>query len=213
MRTTPSLVDPLLCVPRVPQGPCLVELNARCHGGDGSWVPLAKALTGYSQVDAVLDAAIDPKAFQKLPQSPRAPFAAAGQEVLIVSRQSGRLVRTPGFDVARTLTSFVSLEAFVAAGDMIERTVDVFTQAASIVLVHHDEHVVAADVETLRSLESEAGGMFEVVVDFLESPPATRRPAPPTAPSGQIHTLAFSSPFVSSALRLIKPREAPIEVG
>lgn len=34
-------------------GPCLVEMNCRTHGGDGAWVPLARALTGgYSQVCA-----------------------------------------------------------------------------------------------------------------------------------------------------------------
>ena len=30
-------------------GPCLVEVNSRCHGANGSWMPLALALTGYSQ--------------------------------------------------------------------------------------------------------------------------------------------------------------------
>ena len=33
------------------QGPCLVEINCRCHGGNGAWMPLASALTGgYNQV-------------------------------------------------------------------------------------------------------------------------------------------------------------------
>ena len=41
-------------------GPCLVEMNCRSHGADGSWVPLAKALTGgYSQVDALLDVGVE----------------------------------------------------------------------------------------------------------------------------------------------------------
>ena len=30
-------------------GPCLVEVNSRCHGAAGSWMPLARALTGYTQ--------------------------------------------------------------------------------------------------------------------------------------------------------------------
>lgn len=30
-------------------GPCLVEVNSRCHGAAGSWMPLARAMTGYTQ--------------------------------------------------------------------------------------------------------------------------------------------------------------------
>ena len=37
-------------------GPCLVEMNCRTHGGDGSWVPLARGLTGgYCQVRAAVE--------------------------------------------------------------------------------------------------------------------------------------------------------------
>merc|ERR1712178_549993 len=50
------------------EGPCLVEMNCRAHGGDGSWTPLARALTGgYSQVDVTADAFCDPNAFAKIP--------------------------------------------------------------------------------------------------------------------------------------------------
>lgn len=34
-------------------GPCLVEVNSRCHGAAGSWMPLARALTGYTQASAM----------------------------------------------------------------------------------------------------------------------------------------------------------------
>jgi hypothetical protein len=38
-----------------PDGPCLVEVGSRCHGGEGTWVPVAMECVGYSQVDAALD--------------------------------------------------------------------------------------------------------------------------------------------------------------
>jgi biotin carboxylase len=31
-------------------GPCLVEVGARCHGGEGEWMPIAEECIGYTQV-------------------------------------------------------------------------------------------------------------------------------------------------------------------
>ena len=61
-------------------GPCLVEMNCRAHGGDGTWTSLATALTGgCTQVNATLDAFLEPDKFKKLPDEPPAPFLASGQ--------------------------------------------------------------------------------------------------------------------------------------
>eukprot|EP00913_Durusdinium_trenchii_P013052 g12252.t1 len=48
-------------------GPCLVELNSRVNGAAGAWIPLARALTGYTQVDATVDAFLNGEAFDRLP--------------------------------------------------------------------------------------------------------------------------------------------------
>lgn len=161
-----------------PDGPCLVEMNCRSHGGDGCWMPLAKALTGsYCQVDALLDAYVEPLRFDRLPIVP-GPFCSAGQEVLIVSSQEGVLRSAPGLDAARALASFVSLEAFVQPGERLHVTRDVFTQAASVVLVHSDPAVVAKDVATLRALE-QSGDMFVLDEEVAPVPsPATASPQP-----------------------------------
>ena len=56
-------------------GPCLVEMNCRAHGGDGNWRPLCRALTGgYSQVEVTADALLDEEAFAKIPDIPPSPF-------------------------------------------------------------------------------------------------------------------------------------------
>lgn len=31
-------------------GPCLVEVGTRCHGGEGTWQPIAQECLGYNQV-------------------------------------------------------------------------------------------------------------------------------------------------------------------
>ena len=48
-------------------GPCLVEMNCRTHGGDGNWRPLCQAMTGgYDQVSASVLAYLDEPAFHKM---------------------------------------------------------------------------------------------------------------------------------------------------
>jgi biotin carboxylase len=143
-------------------GPCLVEMNCRAHGGDGSWVPLAKALTGgYSQVDGAIDAFLDTEAFGKLPDVPPAPFQATGQEVILVSFVEGTVKSTPGYERIKAMASFCSLETGIASGSKIERSVDLFTGVGSAVLVHSDPEILKMDVETIRQMEID-GTMFQM---------------------------------------------------
>merc|ERR1711988_1212070 len=117
-------------------------MNCRAHGGDGAWVPLARALTGgYTQVDAALSGFVDEATFRQLSDQPPSPFLASGQEVMLVSFQEGKVVGTPGYEKARQLDSFVSLETTVDVGSRVERTVDIFGCAGSVILMHQDAEV------------------------------------------------------------------------
>jgi RND family efflux transporter MFP subunit len=81
-------------------------------------------------VDATIDAFVaDPTAFEKLPARPPFPFRAAGQEVLLVSTDEGRVVAAPGLVVVKRLRCFVSLVCGVGVGSVIVRTIVVFTLA------------------------------------------------------------------------------------
>lgn len=104
-----------------PTGPCLVEVNSRCHGAAGSWMPLAQAMTGYTQVSACVDAFLDANAFDGLPDVPPSPFLAAGQVVMTVSFHEGIIEATPGFQQICSLKSFVSLEENLHAGDKLDK--------------------------------------------------------------------------------------------
>jgi len=145
-------------------GPCLVEVNCRCGGFNGSWVPLAEALTGYSQVSAIVDAFISPDAFAALPALPPAPFKMAGCNPFLVSKQEGIVRATPGFDAIKTLRSFATVDQNVRVGDRQERTIDLFTQPGQCVLIHADADVVDADVAAIRRLEDE-GKLFVIDED------------------------------------------------
>ena len=137
-----------------PDGPCLVEMNCRAHGGDGNWRPLARALTGgYSQVEATVDAYLDKKQFSLIPDKPPSPFKASGQEVILVSYGRGTVKSTPGFEDIKELQSFVYLETGVRPGSQVDYTVDLFTGIGSVILMHHDASVVEEDVKTIRDME------------------------------------------------------------
>lgn len=135
-------------------GPCLVEMNCRAHGGDGAWLPLARALTGgYTQVDATIDAFVDEEAFRSLPDQPPSPLKASGRNVELVSFMEGRVAATPGYDRIREMRSFVSLEPGCQVGSKIGRTVDIISQVGSVVLVHPDAKVVESDHDEIRRME------------------------------------------------------------
>jgi len=142
-------------------GPCLVEMNCRAHGGDGTWSPLAKALTGsYSQVDATVDAFLDAGRFGQIPD--RHPtFKAAGQEVMLVSFVDGKVNGCPGYERIKALSSYVWLEEAVTIGSTIERTTDLFTNVGSTILMNSNAELLARDVETIRRMELD-GNMFEL---------------------------------------------------
>ena len=139
-----------------PDGPCLVEMNCRAHGGDGNWRPLCMALTGkYSQVEATVDAYLDKREFATIPDKPPSPFKASGQEVILVSYSRGVVKATPGFEEIQNLQSFVYLETGVQPGSFVDYTVDLFTGIGSAILMHHDEEVLKADVARIREMERE----------------------------------------------------------
>ena len=146
-------------------GPCLVEMNCRAHGGDGNWRPLCQAMTGgYDQVSASVDAYVDPVAFDRLPHQPPSPLLASGQCVDMVSYVEGTVKATPGYDLIQALPSFVCMETHIEPGSRVQKTVDLATDAGTCVLLHHDATVLARDLAIVRSLES-THSMFEFVVD------------------------------------------------
>eukprot|EP00532_Pseudo-nitzschia_australis_P008561 CAMPEP_0168173946 /NCGR_PEP_ID=MMETSP0139_2-20121125/6204_1 /TAXON_ID=44445 /ORGANISM="Pseudo-nitzschia australis, Strain 10249 10 AB" /LENGTH=969 /DNA_ID=CAMNT_0008091989 /DNA_START=69 /DNA_END=2978 /DNA_ORIENTATION=+ len=137
-----------------PDGPCLVEMNCRAHGGDGNWRPLCRHLTGgYSQVEATVDAFLDKRQFALLPSKPPSPFKASGQEVILVSFCRGLVKATPGFDVIKEMPSFVYLETGVRPGSRVDYTIDLFTGIGSVILMHKDSAVLEEDIQRIRDME------------------------------------------------------------
>ncbi|KAJ0403433.1 hypothetical protein ATCC90586_001722 [Pythium insidiosum] len=139
--------------------PVLIEVGARCHGGEGAWVPIANKCVGYNQVDAAIDSLLEPAAFEKLPSRPTQ-LLQYGCEAMLVSYKDGVLKALPGLTEIEQFPSFLKKEIFVQPGDMIRRTIDMFTTPGSIMLTHQDKDVLAANLARIRELEID--GLYEL---------------------------------------------------
>jgi len=145
-----------------PNGPCLVEVGARPHGGEGSWVPLVNACLGTSQVKATADVYLDPEAFQLTPNVPILKNV-WGLEVDLVSRQEGKLKALPKLDQIRKLPSFFEMDMFVKAGEKLQKTIDCITMPGSVRLLSASRTQLEIDFKRIREIEEEEG--FYVVED------------------------------------------------
>eukprot|EP00435_Cladocopium_sp_Y103_P000954 s5089_g1.t1 len=130
-------------------GPCLIEVNVRIMGANGSYISLARLLTGTSHADAVLDC-IDQKRFDALPDVPRA-FQASGLVVALISYSSGIVASTPGYERMKKMASFLELHTSISPGSAVEVTVDAFTCAGILVLAGSKDQIRADVVEDGKS--------------------------------------------------------------
>lgn len=51
---------------KVVYDPCLVEVGARCQGGEGTWLPVSVECVGYNQVTITVDTYLDGKMFDSI---------------------------------------------------------------------------------------------------------------------------------------------------
>lgn len=153
------------------EGPCLVEVNCRLHGWEGSWHNVGKIVTGgsldlatrdvtggYSQVDASVDSFLDAEKFNRLPMRfPWYPSGFQGKSTLVqlVNMKEGIVKATPGLDCIKQLPSFVQLFSKVEIGKKAAKTIDLITCLGQVVMIHPDPAVFDADYEFIRQMERE----------------------------------------------------------
>jgi len=154
----PSHMEVMFCA----DGPCLVEVGSRCHGGEASWLPVAKECIGYTQLDATLACYLRPDAFEALPDVPK--LQKHGCEAFLVSlnqKVGGVLKDIPGLEAIRNLSSFRRSEMLTQPGAVLPPTVDCFTRPGSVQMVNESEERLKADYAKIRELE--ISGLFEVI--------------------------------------------------
>ena len=143
-------------------GPCLVEVGSRCHGGEATWLPVVKECIGYSQLEATLNCYLRPDTFDSMPETPT--LLRRGAEAFLVSmsqKPGGVLKDIPGLEVIRSMSSFRRLEMLTQPGSVLPPTIDCFTRPGSVQMVNESEAKLEEDYAHIRELE--ISGLFEVI--------------------------------------------------
>eukprot|EP00808_Paulinella_micropora_P019776 g44843.t1 len=151
-----------------PQGPRLIEVGARCHGGEGNWVPLARKVWGYTQVDGVVDVWLNPKGFSARPTLPLR-CGVLGLKADLVCWKAGILKEYGRLSELQSLPSFFGIDMLAKPGEKIELTVDSITTPGAVRLCHESDEQLETDYQKLRDLEK--NGLF---AQSLHSLPVVR---------------------------------------
>jgi hypothetical protein len=141
--------------------PCLVEVGARPHGGEGTYILLSEPGIGYNQLEVTLWAMVDPAKHRALSPRPGRLMAHA-REVTLVSREEGVLKAYPLLDRVRALPSFQSLEIKVQPGERLVKTLDFLTTPGSVMLVHESAAQVIADYDQIHAWSEQPGLFYEL---------------------------------------------------
>lgn len=139
-------------------GPCLVEVGARPHGGEGTFIVHANIVWGQNQVEAMVAAYKSQKDFDAVTERCEKTLS-KGFKVYLVSHVAGKLEAIKYLDDIRKLSSFIKFDAMPHVGDNILVTKDCFSMVGSVMLANVDQQQLDTDAAYVRSLEST---MFDV---------------------------------------------------
>ena len=114
--------------------PCLVEVGARPHGGEGTFVELAQPAVGYTQLSVMIDALEDKGSRHSLLPTRPTKLNCHSIEVNLVSHEDGVLTGYPGLEMTKRLKSYLSAEMKLEKDDFITKTIDFMTTPGSIML-------------------------------------------------------------------------------
>lgn len=151
-------------------GPCLVEVGSRCHGGEGTWLPLVRECTGYTQVSVTVDVYLNGPLFDSI-STTHAPLTKYAMDCDMVSRAGGIVRSMPGEALVRKFKSFFSISWEVHVGDYCPLTIDCFTRPGVVQMMNSDPKQLEKDFEDYHNLEVE-GKFIDYSVICPEAPTA-----------------------------------------
>lgn len=176
-----------------PTGPCLIEVGARPHGGEGLFVSMAEYCVGYSQLSAIRQSVLDEKSFTALPSLPVMQNYCV--EAIMVVRKAGILKDIPNWHLVERLPSYHSRSVDVASGDFLAITTNLLTSPGSVIFLNADREQLERDFEAFRAIEVDN---FYV----LEDAPSAIDPdfRGHTTPSLQSRSMPYASPRLARML-------------
>jgi len=132
----------------------LVEVGSRCHGAEGSWIPISDSVLRLNQVEATVATYTSTEAFYALPNEPTVRYC-DGRLLFLICRTSGTLaeVNINLVEEIRQMKSFVSMEIFLKPGCDVKPTINCFTFGGVVVLINPDEEQLVADYQRIHEME------------------------------------------------------------
>lgn len=141
-------------------GPCLVEVGSRCHGGEGTWLPIAEECIGYTMVSITADVYLNGPIFDTLSPT-HFPLMKYGMDCDLVSHASGIIRALPGEELIKQLPSYRSVDWEVHVGGFCHLTIDCFTRPGCVQMANASEEDLNRDFARLNYLEDNG-----LVLDF-----------------------------------------------
>jgi len=136
-------------------GPCLVEVGARCHGWSGTWMSLVSECLGpHNQVEATLDAYLDGEAFCKIPKIPVG-LKKEGVCTCLVSRREGTIASVATEKLESLLSFHKAVLGHCHVGEELHRTIDLFTSPGQVLLASDDAGQLEEDYARIHEMELE----------------------------------------------------------
>ncbi|EPC02896.1 hypothetical protein L861_24105 [Litchfieldella anticariensis FP35 = DSM 16096] len=133
-------------------GPVLIELGARLHGAKAP--RNAQYFSNISQIDLLVDAAIDPGRFALRTSQPPI-YHKHSRAVSLINSQRGEIIALPGKDWVNSLASYTTAFWNIAVGDHIEPTRNLFDSPGGVFLAHESLAALESDTRLIRKMESE----------------------------------------------------------
>ena len=129
--------------------PVLVEVGARCHGGDGLWLDLEDECFGGNQAKRAVDAYLFPDDFKAMPATPSNRLAYGAAKWLIVSHKEGifRGVDPAAIAEICAMESYRSHQIFVEVDGPIKKTQTCFTWGGAVIMAHKNEAALNRDYQ------------------------------------------------------------------
>jgi biotin carboxylase len=137
-------------------GPVLIETAARMQGAMLEEPVIAA--TGESQVTLTVERYCKPDRFRKRIGTDY-PLRKHVICVALISENSGTVTDLSGLDRIRALPSFSGIFHTPEIGEVIRRTVDIFTIPGVVYICHEDPNILQQDYDSIRALEA-AGQLF-----------------------------------------------------